>query len=298
MKHDVFLSYAREDLAAVQSLVSAIEAEGLSVFWDRQIVPGQPWSEVLEAAMNDARAVVVVWSAASVKSTWVKAEATEAMARGKLVPLRIDNAAIPMPFGQVQTAQAIPGRPLREQGISIGAAIAALGTRNGDLPRPTPPTVDAGTRDSGIVAWRHAFLSMEGRLGRRDFWICYLVLASMSALGLMLLESMTGVSAKGAPLLLKGEVMVTWYVMTLYFRIAIVLKRLHDFGWSGWWAVPMALIGLAQSGAYPWINSDVEAERYAAWFWNVVVWAIVIFAGAKPGQPGVNQYGPPHGGRT
>lgn len=298
MTHDVFLSYAREDLDAVRALVSAIEAEGLSVFWDRQIVPGQAWSDVLESAISESRAVVVVWSAASVKSTWVKAEATEAMARGKLVPLRIDNAAIPMPFGQVQTAQAIPGRPLREQGISVAAAIAALGTRHGDAPQPAAPGLDAATRDSGIVAWRHAFLSMSGRLGRRDFWICYLVLGSASALGLMLLEKMTGASARDAALAIKTEVMVSWYFMTLYFRIAILLKRLHDFGWSGWWVVPIGVIGLLQAAAVPAAHSAVEAERAIAWLLTGVVWAIVIFVGARRGQPGVNQYGMPHGGRT
>jgi aspartate aminotransferase-like enzyme len=92
MKYDVFLSYAHEDLAAVKSLVSEIEAEGLSVFWDRHIAVGQQWSSVLEATLLESRAVVVVWSTASVKSTWVKAEATEAMARKKLVPMRLDGA--------------------------------------------------------------------------------------------------------------------------------------------------------------------------------------------------------------
>lgn len=298
MSYDVFLSYAREDLAAVQSLVSAIEAEGLSVFWDRQIVPGQPWSDVLEAAINNSRAVVVVWSAASVKSTWVKAEATEAMARGKLVPVRIDNAAIPMPFGQVQTAQVVPSRPLREQGVSIAAAIAALGRKH-DATAPLSTSVPvAATRTSGIVDWRHAFLSMEGRLGRRDFWICYLVLGSFSVLGLTLLEHVTGASAKDAPVVLKSKVMASWFLMTLYFRIAISLKRLHDFGWSGWWVLPMAVIGMLQAFAFPQTESTLEAERYAAWFLSVVVWIIVIFIGARRGHSGVNQYGAPHCGRT
>lgn len=298
MNYDVFLSYAREDLSAVQMLVSAIEAEGLSVFWDRQIVPGQPWSDVLEAAINDSRAVVVVWSAASVKSTWVKAEATEAMTRGKLVPVRIDNAAIPMPFGQVQTAEIVPGRPLREQGISIAAAITALGGKH-DATVPLSTSVpSAAPPISGIVDWRHAFLSMEGRLGRRDFWICYLVLGSFSVLGLMLLEHVTGASAKDAPMLLKSKVMVSWFLMTLYFRIAIALKRLHDFGWSGWWVLPMAVIGILQAFAFPQTESTVEAERYAAWFLNVLVWIIVIYVGARRGHSGVNRYGAPHAGRT
>lgn len=126
MQYDVFLSYAREDLTAVKMLVSSIEAEGLTVFWDRHIQLGQQWSDVLEVALRESRVIVVAWSVASVKSAWVKAEATEAMGRGRFVPIRIDAATIPMPFGQVQTADVSLDRPLLEQGVSIAAAIAAL----------------------------------------------------------------------------------------------------------------------------------------------------------------------------
>lgn len=38
---DVFLSYAREDEARVGALVRLLEAQRLSVFWDRQIPPGR-----------------------------------------------------------------------------------------------------------------------------------------------------------------------------------------------------------------------------------------------------------------
>jgi TIR domain len=163
MKYDVFLSYAREDLAAVKNLVSAIEAEGLTVFWDRHIQLGQQWSDVLERALRESKVIVVAWSVTSVKSAWVKAEATEAMARGRLVPIRIDAATIPMPFGQVQTADVSLDRPLHEQGVSIAAAIAALD----DNPNSSPSvaskqkTVDSfSPTATRTINWRHAFLSM------------------------------------------------------------------------------------------------------------------------------------------
>lgn len=301
MKHDVFLSYAREDLAVVQVLVGALEAEGLSVFWDRQIVPGQPWSDVLESALRECRAVVVLWSPASVNSTWVKAEATEAMSRNKLIPLRIDGAAIPMPFGQVQTAEIAPGRPLREQGVSIASAIAALAVGHTVAPATTTPAARApaaGTASaSHVVDWRHAFLAMEGRLGRRDYWICYLALVPISVLTVLLVESLLGASPKDAPFDVKQKAALCSFLITLYPRIAILLKRLHDFGWTGWWVLPMAMIGLLQAGTVPSLDSSVAAERHAAWFLCGVVWMIVVFVGARAGNPGVNRYGPPHGGR-
>ena len=289
MKYDVFLSYAREDLSAVKTLVGAIEAEGLTVFWDRHIQLGQQWSDILEQALRESRVVVVVWSAASVKSTWVKAEATEAMARRRLIPVRIDQATIPIPFGQVQTADISLERPLREQGVSIAAAIAALADDGiasaGIAAHPTPvaalPTATARTLD-----WRHAFLSMDGRLGRRDYWICYLALNSISALLLLLVESLVGATAPGATLDTKMKAAGFSFIITLYFQVALFLKRLHDFGWSGWWTLPAALVALFAAASSPWVESALPYERITAWFFKLLVWAIVIAAGARAGHPG------------
>jgi uncharacterized membrane protein YhaH (DUF805 family) len=298
MKHDVFLSYAREDLAAVKWLVGAIEAEGLSVFWDRHIQLGQQWSDVLEAALRDARAVVVVWSATSVKSTWVKAEATEAMAQGKLVPLRIDDAAIPMPFGQVQTADVSVSRPLFEQGVSIAAAIAGLGdvdgasirTRAAAAVKPTASYAGA----SKVVDWHHAYLAMEGRLARRDYWVCYLALIPVSVMCMLLVEWLLGATARDASMDVKLKASVFEFFITLYPRVAILLKRLHDFGWSGWWTLPTACIGLLAAAANPWLSSAVAAERHVAWLFCSLVWIVVVFVGARAGDPGANKFGPPH----
>ena len=213
MKYDVFMSYAREDAMAVRSLVSAFEAEGHTVFWDRHIQPGQHWSDVLENAMRESRVVVVVWSAASVTSAWVKAEATEAMAQRKLVPVRIDSATIPMPFGQVQTADIALNRPLHEQGLSIAAVMAGL--RDAGVAAPgvsASPTLATGSAGR-VVDWRHAFLSMEGRLGRRDYWICYLALVPISVVCIVLVEYLVGASAKDAALDVKVKASVLFFFL-------------------------------------------------------------------------------------
>ena len=39
---DVFISYKREDRAAVERLVRLLEAERIDVWWDPSIVPGEP----------------------------------------------------------------------------------------------------------------------------------------------------------------------------------------------------------------------------------------------------------------
>jgi hypothetical protein len=59
---DVFLSYASEDRGRVAAIVSALEASGLSVWWDRAIQVGASYDDAIEVALNAARCVVTVWT--------------------------------------------------------------------------------------------------------------------------------------------------------------------------------------------------------------------------------------------
>ncbi|MEL6316463.1 MAG: toll/interleukin-1 receptor domain-containing protein, partial [Pseudomonadota bacterium] len=86
---DVFISYAREDRAFVARLAPAIEALGLSVWWDDKLAPGREFELEIERELDAARAVVAVWSAASLRSVAVRAEAREALDQEKLAPVRI-----------------------------------------------------------------------------------------------------------------------------------------------------------------------------------------------------------------
>ncbi|MEE4302150.1 MAG: toll/interleukin-1 receptor domain-containing protein [Pseudomonadales bacterium] len=71
---DIFLSYASEDRERVRPLVAALEAEGLSVWWDRELRPGPSFDLEIERAIEAARCVVVVWSEHAVASEWVRSE--------------------------------------------------------------------------------------------------------------------------------------------------------------------------------------------------------------------------------
>jgi len=100
---DVFISYARADKARVAPLVAAIEAHGWSVWWDPEITAGQQFDDQIEAEMNAARSVLVVWTPTSVVSRWVRGEAREAADRGILVPVRFDDARLPMDVRALHT---------------------------------------------------------------------------------------------------------------------------------------------------------------------------------------------------
>ncbi len=100
---DIFVSYSRTDKARVAPLVSALEAQGWSVWWDPEITPGDEFDALIGAELESARAVVVVWSPASVDSRWVKGEARDAADRGVLVPVRFENARLPIDVRAIHT---------------------------------------------------------------------------------------------------------------------------------------------------------------------------------------------------
>src|SRR4051812_44000798 len=100
---DVFVSYARSDKARVAPIVAAIEARGWSVWWDTAINPGQEFDQQIGAEIKLAGAVLVVWTQASVESRWVRGEAREGAERGILVPVRLDDASLPIDVRALHT---------------------------------------------------------------------------------------------------------------------------------------------------------------------------------------------------
>jgi predicted esterase len=102
---DIFLSYSREDLKVALRFAQALQREGYEVWWDQSLATGQAFEEVTEKALEEARAVVVLWSKHSVGSRWVRAEATQADQGGKLMPVMIEGCKRPIKFELTQTAE-------------------------------------------------------------------------------------------------------------------------------------------------------------------------------------------------
>jgi adenylate cyclase len=100
---DIFVSYARSDKARVAPLVAAIKSKGWSVWWDPSIAAGQQFDDQIEAELLAASAVLVVWTPASVVSRWVRGEARDAAERDILIPVRFDNARLPIDARAIQT---------------------------------------------------------------------------------------------------------------------------------------------------------------------------------------------------
>lgn len=104
---DIFVSYAQGDRDFAQRLVSKLREEGFSVWWDPEILPGGSFDHAIEEAISQVHCVIVLWSRKSIKSDWVKSEAEEAMERGILLPILMDDVKIPMGFRRIEAARLI-----------------------------------------------------------------------------------------------------------------------------------------------------------------------------------------------
>jgi hypothetical protein len=102
---DIFISYSRNDRERVDYIAKALEAEGYSVWWDREIRAGEEFDHVIDQAIKQAKAIVVVWSKDSTRSNWVKEEAEDGVGENKLVPALIDEVTIPRGFRRIQAAE-------------------------------------------------------------------------------------------------------------------------------------------------------------------------------------------------
>ena len=101
---NIFLSYARADKERARVVAAALEARGLSVWWDGRIPPGKDFRDHIQEQLDKAACVAVLWSKASVASHFVREEAKQGMANGRLVPAFIETVRLPLGFGEIQIA--------------------------------------------------------------------------------------------------------------------------------------------------------------------------------------------------
>jgi len=142
----VFLSYDHDDADRAETIALALEKAGHSVWWDFHVRGGQQFSKVIEDALKAADVVVVLWSANSVESGWVRDEAAVGRDSGRLVPASIDGTQPPLGFRQFQTIDLSTGFGARRNPkidpllVSVALAAGADGQAESTpakLPRPS-----------------------------------------------------------------------------------------------------------------------------------------------------------------
>lgn len=104
----VFISYASEDPRPTRELASALEDIGIDVWWDTSLLPASTFSKQIDAQLDAADAVIVIWSPKAKQSDWVVAEAEHARRQGKLINCRTNRISpedLPKPFNAIHCVE-------------------------------------------------------------------------------------------------------------------------------------------------------------------------------------------------
>ena len=104
---DIFISYAHADRESARLLAERFATRGWSVWWDPRLLPGQDSNQHIQAQLDTARCVVVLWSKISIASQYVRDEAAEGLSSNRLVPVLIEEVKPPLGFRQHQTANLV-----------------------------------------------------------------------------------------------------------------------------------------------------------------------------------------------
>lgn len=142
--------------------------------------------------------------------------------------------------------------------------------------------------------WKFLFLSAEGRIGQRDFWLAMLMLFAAN------------IVSGFVPVL--GQLVM---LAILFASVCVTSKRLHDFGKSGWLQlVPLgamlvlsfvaaAIIGV---GAFASSATGNSGMMFGASWFGASIAALLMFlvgigfllwVGLSKGDAGPNRFGPP-----
>jgi tetratricopeptide (TPR) repeat protein len=203
---DVFISYARSTSRIAKAAARALTSEGYSAWMDEELPAHRAYADVISERLDEAKAVLVLWSKEAAASHWVRSEANRARENGTLVQASVDGTMPPMPFDQIQCADlrrwrgdaaagswrkiceniaelAVPSRPAEGHKVprraigrrtmiaGAGAAVAAvgigyLGLRS--LTRYEPPA------EAEVLRQKAMAIMQDGRPAEQNQAIIYL----------------------------------------------------------------------------------------------------------------------------
>ena len=173
MAHDVFISYAHQDRTVANAVCATLEAHGIRCWIaPRDILPGSDWGAAIIDAIQEAKALVLIFSSNSNDSDQIKREIERTVHQGiAVIPFRIEdvlpNKTLEYFISTQHWLDALTP-PLEDHMAHLAETIAVLLEKKGGKeqhlcrpvakPRrpsqpPSPPEVKAPEeRPSGILA--------------------------------------------------------------------------------------------------------------------------------------------------
>ncbi|MBM3225051.1 MAG: toll/interleukin-1 receptor domain-containing protein [Candidatus Tectomicrobia bacterium] len=77
----IFISYASEDRQYADVVTKALEAKGVAVWTERDMLPGESWEDEIAQALDAAEIILVLCSPHTLSSQWQNFEMGMAVAR-------------------------------------------------------------------------------------------------------------------------------------------------------------------------------------------------------------------------
>lgn len=142
---DVFISYRRSERTEVAAIAVALEAQGLSVWFDTHLEAGGDFQAEIDRVIRIAKSVLVVWTPEAYASGYVRAEALKGHERGVLVPALLKPTDLGPPFNLIQAQDLTRwnGQTQAPEWLSLVASIGRMVGRS-DLHPSAPRTRGAG----------------------------------------------------------------------------------------------------------------------------------------------------------
>jgi len=330
--YDAFVSHSVADAATASRIVEALESRGVRCWIaPRDVRPGHDFQAAIVEALESVRCLILLLSAKANESEHVHREVLIAdNAKTPVYPIRIEEV---LPSGamkyQLANRQWLDYFDNRNRVIdSLVGRIAKRrtvqppkpGIVSPDAPSPLPPLAipaSQGTKevvaDDGVRRWlppaldpAYLLFQYKGRIGRRSylfgsFLSIILPFALMFSLVLMLTPSHSAtLPAEGEmadTLSLVGSALILF--VSSYCSLALVSKRLHDFGHSAWWSMVLIvpLVSIALTTSYLDIyNIGLEQAEDVIVLLSAASIAISLGFSAWllfwPGQSAPNKFGP------
>jgi TolB-like protein/tetratricopeptide (TPR) repeat protein len=161
LSRDVFISYASQDAAVGNSVVEALESQGIRCWIaPRDVTPGEFYADAIVRALDEARALVLVLSQHAAISHHILREVERASSkRHPVISLRIDRAALPagleyflntsqwLDASEVEPSRVFPRLVEAVRKVLAGAATESGGNTGQSAP---PSELTRGTRRRSV----------------------------------------------------------------------------------------------------------------------------------------------------
>lgn len=132
------------------------------------------------------------------------------------------------------------------------------------------------------LKWREFYFSYKGRVSLKELWLLWLLPKAAVGLVFTLIDKVIGIYI---PLLNLGLMESLLILLTIWPDTAIMNKRMHDRGHSGWFPV-FLMLPLGGQIAYYLFTLGRMPRQFALWDiipWLFLLWFVVEYA-LMPGK--------------